>query len=737
MRTIALRLLVVWMLLALSLGAWAADSDRAQMLAGVREIASPGIPGGVAVFGPQAFPLVVGKADDGTMAAVIAASTLGKGRIVAFGHDGYFGKDALTVGDTARLLLNATHWAAGGKASPRLGVVALPDTLAFFQSRGLAARAVRPGDDWGRYDVLVITHDGMTPDAQSRLRAFVRAGGGLLAASTGWGWQQITGRAITEHPGTQITLAAGLAWTDQMLGRTSPQGLDATTAPSPLLNVGAALNALSDGAATQPAAPQAQAVAIVLSAVRCLPASDTLLRPRLRALRGRVGAVVPTPEHPVTNQQPLERLALSLDLTDAMNAPAAQVKAHPAARAFPGDVPPGTPRVTRALTLDMAVPDWHSTGLYAAPGAVVTVTVPAEAVKKGLAVRIGAHTDALWHLDKWQRAPAITRSFPITQTMTQAANAFGGPIYIAVPDGKESDKIPVLISGAVEAPLFVLDQTTPAEWRTSLRARPAPWAEMAGHNVIFSVPSDLVRAIEDPAPLMQLWDRIVAAQDRLADLPPRRRPERIVADRQISAGYMHSGYPIMTPIDDTTRLAMSEPRLRTEGSWGHFHELGHNHQSPDWTFDGTGEVTNNVYDLYVYAKVLGLPFDSGHPAIRDRTVRMARVRKYIEAGAPFDQWKKDPFLALTMYIQLIEGFGWTPFERVFAEYRHLSDAERPHTDDQKRDQWLTRFSRTVGRDLGPFFQAWGVPTSDTARASLHDLPPWMPADMPRREKPQG
>jgi hypothetical protein len=283
----------------------------------------------------------------------------------------------------------------------------------------------------------------------------------------------------------------------------------------------------------------------------------------------------------------------------------------------------------------------------------------------------------------------------------------------------------------VEAPLFVLGQTAPADWRAAVRDRPAPWAEMAGRSVIFSVPSELVRAIDDPTPLMQLWDRIVAAQDRLADLPPRVRPERIVADRQISAGYMHSGYPIMTPIDDSARLAMSEPRLRAEGSWGHFHELGHNHQSPDWTFNGTGEVTNNVYAMYVYAQVLNKPFDSGHPAIRDRAAREERVRRYRQNGAKFDQWKQDPFLALTMYIQLIEGFGWSPYERVFAEYRRLPAAERPHTDDEKRDQWLLRFSRAVGRDLGPFFQSWGVPTSDRARASLHDLPIWWPDAAPR------
>jgi len=55
-------------------------------------------------------------------------------------------------------------------------------------------------------------------------------------------------------------------------------------------------------------------------------------------------------------------------------------------------------------------------------------------------------------------------------------------------------------------------------------------------------------------------------------------------------------------------------------------------------------------------------------------------------------------------------------------------AERPKTDMDKHDQWMVRMSRAVGRDLGPFFEKWGVPTSEKARASIGGLPPWMPGD---------
>ena len=61
-------------------------------------------------------------------------------------------------------------------------------------------------------------------------------------------------------------------------------------------------------------------------------------------------------------------------------------------------LPAGAPRVTRTLRIDTAVPRWHSTGLYAAPGETITVTVPQAAAAMGLKVRIGAHTDKTYHL---------------------------------------------------------------------------------------------------------------------------------------------------------------------------------------------------------------------------------------------------------------------------------------------------------------------------------------------------
>lgn len=697
---------------------------RAALLSGVREITAPGLPGSLAVYGKDAFPVVVGKGDGGR-AAVIAAARLGKGRVVAFAHDGYFGRAALEAADNGTLMKNVVRW-AGGKAEAHVGVVGSPDLAAFLRAAGTDAREVRLSDDLNALDALAVTHGGVPDGSAPRIQAWIQRGGGLVAASTGWGWAQITGKPITRHPLSELTTAAGLAWTSGTVEKTSAKGFDTAAAIPALVHAGAALDALI-ARTPLPAAESAQGVSSVMLAARSVPPSDAILGPRLKQLRAAAGAAaVPGEKTPVTLAMPLPRLALALETDEAQRVPAAEVTAQPAAADFPGAVPAGAQRVSRKVVVETAVPGWHSTGLYAAPGEKIIVTVPAGAARKRLAVRIGAHTDELWHLDQWRRAPAISRQFPITTDATQAANGYGGLVYIVVPGNAAAERLEVTIAGAVEAPYYRLGETDSAEWRTSIRSRPGPWAELECSHVVFTVPSSLVRALDDPQPLMKLWDEIVKTQDDFGSVKDRRQPERIVSDRQISAGYMHSGYPIMTPIDGSTVLALDEKRLKSEGSWGHFHELGHNHQSGDWTFDGTGEVTNNVFAMYVYAKALNLTFDSGHPAIRDRKVRAERVRKYMTNGAPFATWKGDPFLALSMYIELIDAFGFDPFLKLFADYRALPGSARPKSDDEKRDQWMVRFSRAVGKNLGPFFQSWGVPTSEAARASIKELPEWMP-----------
>lgn len=709
----------------------AAPGDLAALTDGVADVGSPGLPGSVAVWSDSAFPVIVGKSD-GARVPVVAAAGWGKGRVVAFSHDGYLSAGSAPAGGTGRLVVNAIRWSAQGAprgGRPRAAVVGC-DLAGFAQTSGIDAETlpVRAfGGRLAKFDALVLATNALDADDLGAIGEFVRKGGGLVVAQTGWGWRQVHGGAeMTTNPLNRLLAPAGLGWTDATVEDTGGAGFTSKPAPPRLSHGLAAIDFLLASESGSPeAADLAQAAAAAIETVRLLPADETSIRPRLAAaLRRRAAKLVPTQKDPLAAKDALDRFLLAVEAESLWRLAPKDVRAHPAAATFPGAVPAGSPAVSRTVAVDLRVPRWRSTGLYAPPGEVVTATLPEDA-PAGLALRIGCHTDALWHLASWPRVPEISRQWALRPGATETASPFGGLVYVVVPEGAGGGVVRVRIDGAVEAPFFELGRTTAAEWKKARRA-PGPWAEIASERIVLSVPSSVVRDLEDPAPIAEFWVRV---SDAAADLGaiPREPPcaERYAADVEISAGYMHSGYPIMTHLDAAPRMVSIE--TMTRGDWGLFHEFGHNHQVGDWTFEGTGEVTNNLWSLHLHDVLTKTKGVDAHPAFRGRE---ARVAKHFAEGVKFGAWKADPFLALFMYCQLQEAFGWDAFKKVFAEYRALPEGERPKSDDAKRDQWMTRFSRAVGRDLGPFFEAWGVPTSKAARDSVAKLPKWMPPGFP-------
>jgi len=711
-----IRNLVLLALTCVSNSVQAQEGDAGRILAGVEALPASGTPGPVAVFGERAFALVLAAAEGGE-APLAAAARVGQGRVIVLGHSGY--AQRVREPGMARFLRNAVEWLGNGKAQPRLGARAgWADSL---EKAGLAPVALRL-EQLEELDVLALPVLDLTEDEVARVAEFVERGGGLITAETGWGWQQLNPETpLAERPVQRWLARHGLAFTLDALASEGPYAVEALEAGR-----GNALTALAR--LEQGRKVQAEDGWTVAFAARALPAGPSDFGAELERLLARhAKALVASERKPLDEKEPLLRALAaaqwSLDKwsLDSARAPGA-IEAHPAASDFPGLA--GTPGITQELELDTALDGWLSTGLWADAGVAVTVELPPEALQAGLRLRIGAHADTLWHLDEWRRMPAITREFALTGAQTTVASAFGGALYLVVPEGCTLGLLRLTLRGAVPAPHFVLGRTTPEAWRAA-RRHPAPWAELEGKHLVLSVPARVVRELADPTALLEFWDRVLEAQAELAARPRTGlRPERFVLDRQISAGYMHSGYPIMTHLDVAEAVVDLEGLRTGRHMWGFVHELGHNLQRPAWTFEGTGEVTNNLFALYAIEKLCTLPAGQrGHEAV-DSPPDLAAFRA---RGAPFDEWKSEPFLALRTFTLLQETFGWEPFRQFFAEHEALPHAQRPRTDDAKRDQWLTRLSRLVEHDLGPYFTACGLPTSAAARAEVAALPDGWPA----------
>lgn len=664
------------------------------LVEGVQSVAKPGIPGVVSIVGPSGNAFLEGRSGKNRL-PVAATGRLGRGRVVAIGHDGYLSAEQAKVGDTALVLARAIRWASGGLKNPKIGLA--PRIGAdFLPTIGLTGTPIQPKAPLAdRPDVLVVTVDVPPVGVES----WIRNGGGVVVATTPWGWQMLNpGKNLVRDLAWNPLLAkAGIVFSDGMVDEVKP-----VASPSDAAALSAHLAAAGD--------PQPQSLPLLTTAARALEAGHPLRR-RLAQIAAKAPAKIPTEKGPITVADGLARIAITLGSLE--READLRPKADPAARDFPGAVPIDAPRTTLSFDAGIGAAGWIGTGAYAAPGEAIVVEVPQTLAAQGYSIQIGAHTDQNWHHDRWTRHPEITVRRRFNSPRATMTSAFGGLVYLVV--DRVVDAVPIRLSNVVRAPRFVLGETK--DWSTQL-GYGAPWAEFESGKLILTVPTEDARRVQDPEELMRLWDETMDLYAEIKGKPLPRRPERIVADRQISAGYMHAGYPIMTHLD-AVELSLSVKQLRQEGSWGHWHELGHNHQEGWWTFEGTGEVTCNIFTMLAMERI------SKRPAGWRLEPMAAKVKEYL-AKPDYSQWKSDPFLALTMYWQLQKAFGWEGYERTFRSYYASRPNELPRSDLEKRDQWMVRFSRAVGRNLGPFFERWGVPTSPGARRSIEELPTWLP-----------
>ncbi len=686
-------------------------------------IATGGNPASVIVWG-DAEP--VAAIADGTVLS--ARTRLGEGRVVALGHGGFLRDDR---GDTRAFVADQLAWLANGKPVRAWGV---PDPLAdLLASRDIAVERVGGSEQ----DLDFDTVDLVVGSAQAFHRAgrfddlaeWIRGGGAMLSVETAWGQLQLGhASSVEDLAANRLLSGAGIMYTDRALspGRDGLYELDESVLA--LTNADFAMRILAGEAEGD----RALAARVVRGALALAPLDGPLIR-AADALADRYreqldDAYANMADRPLRlNQQPLACALLDLE---ARRASSGDVRAHPSASAFPGPVPSDMPRITRRLAFDDAIPGWRSTGLYAAPGETVTVRV-IDGATAGSAVQIGAWRDPQDFDDRVRMPKAIFRTALNAETTT-LASPIGGPVYLDLDPETARAGLTVEVFGAVEMPRFRLGHTTVEEWQTRLRSLPVAWAELESDELVFTLPASAIRDIDRPDLVMEHWNKVHEAMQAMEPRSPRHWPDRqqrYVAEKRLSWGYMYcpSDGPLVIPMTAAARMVDLE-NFDGEGEnhlWGHYHEMGHSHQNPMWTFSGTGEVTVNIFTVLALHTVNGYPLDDA--AMRTEPGRaFATMVKHAQDGAPFDKWKRDPFLALQTYALLWQEFGWDAFRSAFRAYDDLAPGERPSTDDEKRDRFAITMSRVVERNLAPYFEAWGIPISGAVEEAVGDLPVWMP-----------
>uniref|UniRef100_A0A8C2MRC6 TRPM8 channel-associated factor 2 n=1 Tax=Cricetulus griseus TaxID=10029 RepID=A0A8C2MRC6_CRIGR len=691
--------------------------DQEQLLDGISElnIKTGGVPSQLLVHGSLAFPLGL----DTSLGCFLAAARYGCGRVVLAAHEAL-----LCAPKMEPFLFNAVRWLTRDQRG-NIGVdKSLKNLHSLLLDHGLNCCL----ESHLTSDMSVYCCGAYSDQDAKKIQEFVAEGGGLLIGGQSWWWaSQNTGNsALAGFPGNIILNTFGLSILPRTLSPgcfpVLPEEIRNYHFRRALSKFQALMNHKGGNLEKKDLVRLGvEAAGFLQIPAHGVPAYMSLHR-LLRKMLRQAGLPAVSKKNPVSSnscEAAILHLATELahsgtdcsQLAQDLGCQICSSNLHPSEHPITVEI-----NATNSGNSDA----WMSTGLYLLEGHSAEVSLSEVAASANLKVQIGCHTDDLSKARKLCRAPVVTYQCCMDRTQRSVSCLWGGLLYIVVPKGCQLGPVSVTIRKAVPAPYYKLGKTSLEEWKSCIQDNVGPWGELATDNIILTVPTESLKALEDPEPLLQFWDEMMQAIARLASQPfPFQRPERIVADVQISAGWMHSGYPIMCHLESVQEL-ISLTAMKSEGLWGPIHELGHNQQRHGWEFPPhTTEATCNLWSVYVHETVLGIPRARAHPALKPEE-REKRIKDHLQKGAPLCDW--NVWTALETYLQLQEAFGWEPFIHLFAEYQTLCSI--PKDNEIKMNIWMKLFSETVQKNLLPLFEAWGWPVQEEVAESLASLPCW-------------
>jgi len=716
------------------------DQERfvRQITQGIQKLKIDGAPGLLTVTGEKAFTILT----DARGRSMVAGATYGKGRIAAITHGSWFDEKIMANHENNEFLGNLFSWTANSKESIKVlsRGINLKGSFNGIQILQLKKVDQLPAD-LTPYDLILIdfTNKGaetFNSDVIASLKEYVANGGGVICSALGWVYNNYgdgkKGKSLEkDFVGNIFLKNFGMIFNGDFTGNEIQLSKSIGNKNHPLLLI----ETVSDIVATKARISENELnnlLTSMLSYKNRMPYNEKYLS-KFETYYDSFGR-----RREISAGNPVLKTETGFLLTIGMlnllyqSAPYDRISKLKDAANFPGEVGPSAASVEKDFQFDSSKLRWQSTGLYMPAGRPVSFTIASNHANL-VKLRVGAHSDILIPMDndyrkQLNRGPDISMTKVLNGGETLITSPYGGLIYFEKIGKPENTVVNIRINGAAQAPYFKLGETNAREWRDKIRYYSGPWGEMAGNKIILTLPAATLKKVENPETILKYWDRVLSYYPQLLQEPPRDYEERFVTDVQPKVGYMHSGYPIMIRIDvsDFTAGVAFNPVDRTDiykvGSWGHFHELGHNCQKDAWTFEGTTEVTVNLFTLYAMEHVHGIR-PAQHPWIKEG---LPALKKHIAKGSPFEEWKKDPRLGLITYILLQQEFGWEAYQKVFTAYQKLDAHEKPKNDQEKRDLWVIMFSNVVKRDLGPYYTKIGIPVSASALKQVKKYPRWMP-----------
>jgi regulation of enolase protein 1 (concanavalin A-like superfamily) len=705
-------------------------------------IASPGTSGTVAPFGAASFPVLLGATAPAQ--SPVAAGRHGDSydpaaaRAVAFSHTGFFDTAA---GPRGTLFTNSILWASkqAAPAGTTVAIAANAVSSSFITGLGYTATAVSTNVSAAQLSgvhVLVLSvHSNFTTNAVTNIKAFAAAGGGIVMTSTPWALaaaNYATANSILDPFG----LCYSLSYSEDSSWTAPATAYPAIQSALPAAD---ALIADKEGSAVMSVANRSIAANAIFQVTQIridIPALATKLA--LLSDAAHYGIIAPTAAAPInTTNKPVEKMLASFQSKTFDQLTPAQLFVHPSAADFPGLPTAGATTVTKTVTVNGNTstdfymnqggrPTRFETGVYAAPGATVTITIPGDKTSQGIQAHISPNgsQDSTFNITTWSFFPKLWRRVDLTQASTQTGHVFGGLITILVPPGKSLGNFSVTVSGAIEAPAFVLGQNTDAEWNTTLKNNPAPYGYIQNSKLTIYVPKAQLAAMSNPEAVTVYWKQVMDIADEYYGYTNfRKRGEAIATARYVAAGAAYASYPIEAGWGTNSDEMLNGARIN--GHWGNYHELGHNYQD---IFDGafvialSAEVDVNLFPGMIYTLLHDRTAWDGAHSTYDASTRMPARTQYLALGNAEQTWQKAHDLgpvAYDFYFNLSEAFGWQAYKTALSRLMRYLQSPGSATDatlhalstsdaNFKRNRFYLLMCDATGRNLDAYFQRYGL-----------------------------
>ena len=443
---------------------------------------------------------------------------------------------------------------------------------------------------------------------------------------------------------------------------------------------------------------------------------------------------------------------------------------------WPGTVSSIAPRQTVSIKLDGTYntnDKFHlngqtevirMTGYYAAPGEIITVTIPIENINSQLKVVIGSSEFDVEGREI-NRFARVTKKYTLNEVSTKIASPFGGPIYFRVPDKSNLGILSISLSNVVKMPFFSIksgSETSLSEYQKDLADNYVKWVDWESDNFMTTITRPMANLVQNelnsPTTILLKWNETFKVFNEVAGRPSERiRAEYIRFDRMNPVGGTWSGasYPMflyhndpMDPLDaaknsHVINVGFGGENVYKQGEYGYggehyiiLHEMGHLYQMP--TLPDEGESNVNFPAAAIYNLVFNEPIDASlEYSIQQRLNREESVMDWF-ISPNFRSGKemhyKDRSFNLggldftgnelmyqsrghAKYIEIAALFGWDAVGKINKYYYDLGLDTSVFPDIKahypERDPFMLQASKSAGINLLPLFHIWGmIPSSD-------------------------